>query len=318
MDDFFDASMLKELAQGPDVDTRTWICFGTVANDQELADPKAKSVLFPGDEQDLPFPIVMITLHPHGVSAPCPVAARIAGNGEAEWVPFVSGDEVVVGIAQGSERAGCVILGRLNQRLDKFPASVAAQGTDQNNLAFTRSRAPVLIESAAGVLLRSAASGAVIGISANGSATIANGDGGSLHVGPDYIGIGTNDQAACVQVLPESGLAGAQVHIEANGTILNFDGDVSTILTTGTLSIGTAGVSPSGHALTLEQLVGILTHLSTVVGLITPVAVAAALAAAATSALDPVSITAITAALQVAPDPSSNKFGVGCGGLMIG
>lgn len=116
------------------MDPRQWISMGTIDEDSE----DARSIRF-NDDDGAPLPtgpLVTVTLQPSGITVTCRVASFIAGVGESAWFPFQQKDEVIVAIPQGSERAGPVILGRLNQALDTFPAVVAGQDTSKNTFDF--------------------------------------------------------------------------------------------------------------------------------------------------------------------------------------
>src|SRR5258708_21906914 len=108
-----DQLSLNDGVAAPGADTRQWVSYGVVDDDQE----DQKSVTFDADHG----PLVSVTLQPSGIPVVCRVAGWCAGNGEAEYFPFVSGDEVVVHVPEGDERAGCIITGRCNSQIDRFP-----------------------------------------------------------------------------------------------------------------------------------------------------------------------------------------------------
>lgn len=123
----------------PGQDTRSWVSFGLVHHQ----DPK-QIVTF---DEEYGCPLVCVTLQPSGSNVHCRVSSMVAGNGEGEWHPFVEGDEVLVVLPEGHESAGPVIIGRLNNSLDKFPMdSVAGQDPTTNVFAFRRRRTPFIEE----------------------------------------------------------------------------------------------------------------------------------------------------------------------------
>ena len=339
----------------PGADTRQWGSWGTV--DTDPSDATKASIRFFQEDGTTPLPdgyLVDVTLQPSGVNVQARVVGPIAGLGESNFEPFNPGDLVYVMVPEGDERAGCAIVGRANNELDAFPTVVSGFDVTQNNFGFTRLRYPRVIETASGYLIRSSVTGAHIGIDQSGGVTLGAGDGGYLHLGPDFLGIQTQDSAGSIQVVPGSGTTGNSVQANADACSLTLDQDQCLWLTPGTIAIGSSGLPPMGHALTVEQLCGILATLVVLPASAFTTASAAAvtaavpndgghaaftafgaalaasillegslistaLAAAALAPLDPTIATAITAALQVPPDPLvSQKFGVGCAGLTLG
>src|SRR5579859_785093 len=120
---FFDHAQYANAFRRPGMDTRQWVSYGTV--DADTSD--AKAIQFKDDDGNpSPYgPLVSVTLQPSGVSLPCRVLGQVAGNGEADYFPFLAGDEVLVLLPEGDERAGAVIVGRLNQEIDAWPLIVA-------------------------------------------------------------------------------------------------------------------------------------------------------------------------------------------------
>lgn len=185
------------------MDTRQWVSMGTVDRERVVDGEKVDPVIF---DEDL-GPLVNVTLQPSGLPVRCRVAASAAGacgNGEGEYSPFVAADEVVVLIPEGDERADCVIVGRMNNAIDKFPAeSVAGQDPTSNKFAFRRRRTPFVEEFATTWMARVASHGAFFMISESGAVTIRDGSKGALQMGPDIFGftegnreVGTDDVPA--------------------------------------------------------------------------------------------------------------------------
>jgi hypothetical protein len=243
-----DIATLAEAFAKPGMDPRQWCSYATV--DRET--PDQKSVQFT-DEYG---PLVSCTLHPSGIPVVCRVAHEVAGNGEGEWTPFVAGDEVIVLIPEGDESAGCVIVGRLNQEIDAWPKTVAGQDATANNFGFRRMRFPYVIETAASYLIRHATTGAFLGINGEGVVTIANADNAFLALTASLLGLQNGD----ADVLMQIDVGAKQVVLEAVGTKLSLDGAASTFISSGTLNVGTSGLQGSGHAITLEQVLGLISN----------------------------------------------------------
>lgn len=243
----FDGPTSAALNSGPGTDTRQWCSFGTV--DQETAD--ARSVTF----TDAYGPLVNVTLHPSGIPVVCRVAHEVAGNGEGEWFPFVSGDEVEVLVNEGSETAGCVIVGRLNQEIDKWPKTVAGMDATKNNFAFRRMRTPYVIETASGYMIRHALTGAFLGLTPEGALTFSNADKAFLSLRPDFLGLQSGDGNVLLQI----DVGAQQIDLEVagqptGGTKFIIDAKASSFYTTGTLELGTSGSQAFEHATSLEAL----------------------------------------------------------------
>jgi hypothetical protein len=312
------ASITSGLAR-PGIDTRQWCSYGTVLKET----PDTKSVDFSPEVG----PLVGVKLHPSGVKVPCRVANPIAGNGEGEWSPFIEGDEVLVLIPEGDERAACVIIARLNNEIDAWPKQVAGQDTTQNTFGFRRMRTPYILETASSYLLYSATTKAFLSLSPIGELTLSNADNAFFALHSDMITIQNGD----ADVLLQMDVKSKTIHIEAQGTkfILDSTND-SMLMTTGRLMIGTSGSIPLGHAVTVEQLAVILQGLLTSIGSTQPSNVIGAVLAAASipiinaaiayAATQPVTpmLGAITAALGTAPDPTGIKPGIGVAGLLLG
>jgi hypothetical protein len=252
-----DRSAVREAFAAPGMDTRIWVAVGTVVPETD----DQKSVYFNDTAGNpLAYPVVLVQLgHTDGV-LPCRVAASVAGDGEGEWVPFVEGDEVLVVIPGGDERELGVILGRLNQSLDKFPTLCGGMDTTQNNFGFRRMLTPYVLESAKGILLRQATAGSFLSLDPTGNAILVDGDGHALHVGSDWVGLMLADNSAVIQAIPAAGANHSQLFLQANGLQWLMDDKASTFLTPGTLAIGTSGTGAGGHAVTMEQVLCIISN----------------------------------------------------------
>lgn len=243
-----DNALAAEAFKMPGIDPRQWVSYGTV----DAGTAEQPPIIFK-DAHGNPSPygpMVMVTLQPTGISVPCRVAGAVAGNGEAEWYPFVPGDEVIVVIPEGDERSGACIIGRLNQELDAWPLIVAGQDTTKNTFGFRRMRTPFIVETAAAYLIRSALTGSQIGIDSEGKVIINDGDQGSLAIGPEAIGMSSGDTESFVTIFPPS----KEVYLGA-GTATFLLGSDSKFISQGGISFATLGGSANGSAVTAEQVV---------------------------------------------------------------
>ena len=307
----YDAGLAREAVAGP-IDTRQWVSYGTVSPET----PDAKSTTFTKEYG----PLVNVKLHPTGIPVVCRVAHEVAGNGEGEWFPFVAGDEVYVQIPEGDETAGCVIVGRLNQEIDQWPTVVAGQDATQNNFAFRRIRVPYVFETAAGYLLHHATTGAFLSMTDVGAFVLSNADKAFLALNADFLGLQNKDADVLMQIAVEA----KQVVLEAAGTKLVLDKSASSLYTTGTLQLGTAGVQAGDHAASIEGLIAFGAALITGLGPLftiplTPPAVIAlvnaAIVLASTEPLAPFQ-GALSGALAI-PRVPGVKPGLGSVGLLI-
>lgn len=181
-----DLATMADAFRGPGADTRQWVSLGTVFEKQNVNGETIEPVEF---DSEFGAPLVNVKLLPSGYECRCRVAGSVAGSGEGQWHPFVPGDEVVVLVPEGDERCGPIIVGRLNNSIDKWPdESIAGQDPTNNTFAFERRRTPFVAEYASSYMLRSAVHGAFILISDTGMVTIRDGAKGALQIGPDIFG----------------------------------------------------------------------------------------------------------------------------------
>jgi hypothetical protein len=183
-----DADAFAEGMSRPGIDPREWASYGVVQGD-----PNDPSTCVSFDEMGQP--LVSVMLHPSLREVRARVSMKMAGNGEAEWHPFLPGDEVITISPNGNPREGCAILGKFSNELDPFPTAVAGQDVTKNNFAFRRSATPHIEEYQGPVMIRSAKSGGFLSIDDAGVVTIRGGGASptdpapALQLSPDVIGL---------------------------------------------------------------------------------------------------------------------------------
>ena len=111
-----DALSVGEAFAKPGADTREWVSFGTVSTDDE-------PVVF-SEEDGQPY--VKVTLHPSLRPVLCRVGMEVAGDGEGEYTPFLSGDEVLVVMPGGREDGGATVINPCRCRSSPTSASASA------------------------------------------------------------------------------------------------------------------------------------------------------------------------------------------------
>lgn len=241
---YFDHSTAGRATNGPGMDTRQWVSIGIV----DASTPDIPNVRFTKEYG----PLVALTLQPSGLPVQARVVMDVAGNGEADWYPFVEGDEVACLVMEGDER-NVYIVGRACQEIDRFPEKVASQDTSKNNFGFRRMRAPYIIETSASYIVRSAATGSFFGIDKTGNVTLADGNGSFIAVRADFVGLQTADGSGLIQLDTGAGT----ITIQSKTARLVVAESASSITTGGTLDIATAGLGATGHAITMEQVVNL-------------------------------------------------------------
>ena len=245
---------LRELASGPGTDTRQWTSYGQVI----ASTGTQKSVRFT-DDSGAPLAhgvLVDVKLEPSGIEVPCRVVSSCAGNGEGEWHPFVDGDEVLVAIPEGNERAGCVILGRLNNKHDVFPQKVAGMDATSNTFGFRRHVMPFVVEVGGGYSIRQVTTGSAVTIDQTGQVFVTEGGtGAQLVLTPDVVGLMLNGGTCGFQIDVVNGI----VLMSANRASLTLDDAVgSKWQSKGVLSVSTCGNPGLNHVTTIEGVCQLL------------------------------------------------------------
>lgn len=337
-----DIATLRHLVTGPGTDSRQWVSYGTVADPGEGNDP----IEF--DEDEYHQPLIEVILQPSSVGVRCRVAMGVAGDGEGEWYPFIKGDEVIVVLPQGDEKAGPVIVGRLANSLDKFPTRVSGTDTKGNKLGFRRMVAPYVIETAGGYTVRHATTGAFFAITKTGEVQLANGEGAVLHFGADSVGMQNAEGTGVMQIAAGSGNITLQAGSSGDAAVLKvISGGVSLFAGNTALQLTGGGSPPVQHNISLEQVCALITHVlvmhstmqvpavlagtgvapglplvgtAVAVPILPQQAEAMVAAALPLAAAYPLTVagTAIPAALQVPQSPLSGSFGVGSPFVQVG
>jgi len=243
----FDAALMRQVFQGPGIDTRNFVSFATV--NQETED--TKSVTF---DEEL-GPLVTVTLQPSGKIINCRVAQTHSGAGEGSYAPFIAKDEVIVIIPNGNENNYGVIVGRMPNAIDSFPTIVAGAESTLNNVTFHRYRSPQITETTSGWLLRNATTGSQFAVDEKGQIIASDGDKNHLMIGPDSVGFVTGDEGAFMQLDPAEKTV--SIGADTSGTTFTVGKD-STFTTYGTVTFATGGFFADGHAITGEQVVALL------------------------------------------------------------
>ncbi len=248
----FDHADFREAFSAPGMDTRQWVSYGIVEPDS--GDQHA---VFFNDADGNPVPqgvLVLVKLQPSGTIVPCRVAMHSGGGGEGEYTPFGPGDEVLVAIPRGSERAGCVIIGRFANQFDTFPSTVSGMDVTQNNVAFKRILVPYVMETGGSWSIRQSITGASLTIDPTGSILASSGDGHTLSMNSDIVGLQLADGNAGIQLL----VSGDQATMFAKSSTLVIDDKKSQFQSGGGFTFSLAGLGPQGHGVTLEQVVNLL------------------------------------------------------------
>lgn len=317
---------VRSIAEGmsyPGIDPRSWIAIGTVDD--------ADSVVF--DEKL--GPLVSVTLQPNKEPCVCRVAGEIAGDGEASYFPFVAGDEVLVAIPEGSTRASAVIVGRLNNGIDKWPSgSIAGQDPESNTFAFKRHKPPFIHELDSSYLIRQSSSTAFISINKTGTITLKEGEGSALQITPDLIGAQSKDGACILQLDTTNKIATMQA---GSARLSLSNSGSSDLIAPNTLRIASGDVAAE-HVLTIEGLCNLLNSigiqaltaspgpltgatLAVFFQTVLPLAIPAAAALPQTPTVAAAIITGLTAQLPKAPPVpglGQQTPGIACKGLIVG
>lgn len=272
-----DPRTMAETFAYPGIDPRQWFSYGLVAQDAPF-------------EFDPDYgPLIAVELQPSGVEVNCRVGMQVAGDGEAEYHPFVEGDEVAVLIPQGNERGDCLIVARCSNARAPFPSgSVGGQDPTKNSFGFSRRRTPYIQELAGPILLRQATSGAFLSLDEAGVITLRDGQRAALQLSPDLFGYQSGDAKFLMQL----NLTGGRFTLQVDDSILTLSSSsaspqANALAVPGPFSLGTLANPAIEHVLTTESFTHFLTFILQAVGavavppfVVTPVQVAAAIATA--------------------------------------
>lgn len=336
----FDAVTIGEALARPGMDTRQWISYGLVSPQQNVDGEVIDSVEF--DDVDDFGPLVNVRLQPSNIEVRCRIgtpATSVAGAGEGSYAPFVENDEVLVAIPSGSEDAGCVIIARLNNSIDKWPSeSIAGQDPTGNKFAFQRIRTPFIQEYASSFMVRSAAHGGFILMSDAGTITLRDGSKGSLQMGPDAFSYNEGvagevdpDGTPTPQAIFQYDLTGRRIslqmddaQIQVNSSDADNNAGVVQIVSQGGTNFIPGTNQGKEHFATVEGVVNLLEKFAAVIGplfvppLVPPAdtaLVSTALNAVAAGFLPPPStveatLAGLITALETTPKPPVGPLGI--------
>ena len=302
---------------------KQWVSMAIV-----IDDPEVPAVEFNKDDGQV---YVNVSLEPSKVPARCRVSSFAAGDGEAEYFPFLPGDELIVVLPLGREDSGAVIIGRLNNQLDAFPMdSVAGQDPTTNTFALRRRRTPTIEEFAGPVLFRNALSGALFSLDNKGGVTIKDGENSAVQISADALTLqGPSTPTTSPKLLFQMNFTEERAMLQVNDAQLLISGSGAPsqagqayLTLPADLFVAFGNNQPAEHVATTEStlalLVGLLTQVaSTSGGPVTTASIGAAivtfLAAVAAGGLplDPATATALASGLVVAastPKPPANPL----------
>lgn len=263
-----DQTTMGQAVKQAGIDPRQWVSIGLVTAGGEGDD----IVVFDEDEGQ---PLVRVLLEPTKIPVRARVGAQVAGNGEGDWHPFVEGDEVVVVVPEGNERAGCVIICRLSNGIDKFPMqSVAGQDPTTNTFAFSRRRTPRVEENAGPFLYRSSISESLISMDTSGVFTVRTGDASALQMSPDVIGFqGPSDSDNPPDMLMQLNITDRQYSLNVGEAVFNISASDATpepnniLSVPDNLTINAGGNFSGEHVMTAEAFWHCLTQALNQIGI---------------------------------------------------
>jgi hypothetical protein len=259
---YFDHTTYAQAFSMPGIDPRVWVSMAIVDIPGEDSGD-SQTVEFDEDDGQL---YVNVTLKPMDTPLRARVGMLAAGSGEAVYFPFCGGEEVLVAIPEGNMRSGAVVICRMNNAYDGFPFdSVGGADPKQNAAAMLRTRTALTIESGASVLIRSAAAGAMLALSGDGTITLRDAKANVLQMSPDVFGFQTGDGSAFLQM----DLTGKRFNLQIGDTTFTLAGSPSSagvpysaLTTPTTFVVASGGTAPDftavEHVLTTEALVNIL------------------------------------------------------------
>ncbi|HXQ93760.1 MAG TPA: hypothetical protein VN864_01110 [Thermoplasmata archaeon] len=307
----FDGSDIGQATARAGMDPRQWGSIGVVENPLGGDNP----VDFSNG-----YPLVTVRLHPSDNPVRCRVAAASAGVGEGEWIPFQAGDEVIVAVTEGDERAGPIIHGRLNNGVDTFPGVVAGLDVTQNNVHAKRTVPNFVWELENGWMILNDPTQAQLSMDASGNWAMMSGEGDYLRIDANGVHVVSESNGFAVQI---GGGAQSLIMDPSSGTILLSNGK-------GPVMIAAAGAQATDHVLTIEGFCNLMTAWGLVLAGAVPVfgvgaMIAATLSpalmpawvlAAAGLPLSPTVLAAIAGGLAV-PRVPGVKPGIGAAGVLV-
>lgn len=256
-----DQTTMAQAFAGPGMDPRVWIAYAVVDEAGEAEGEQA--VEFDKDDGQV---YVNVLLKPYDTPLRCRVGQLFAGPGEACFFPVMPGDEVLVAIPEGHYRAGAVVIARLNNAYDAFPFdSVAGADPTKNSFAVFRTRTALTFESGASIMLRSAAAGAFVQLSGQGSITLRDAAKNVLQMSPDVYGFQNGDGDTVMQLDLNAkrfnlAIGNAQLTLSGDGGGSNPQSVLQVPSTFAVTAAGQSIISAVEHVVTTEALFNILAN----------------------------------------------------------
>ncbi len=328
-----DMAKLAEAVARPGLDTRNFIEEGTVVDGENAVDFD--------DADDLGGPTVWVNMQPSKITIRCRLLQTSAGKGEGEWSPFVEGDHVLVCYPRGTPKNGAIIIGRLNNSLDKFPVSnVAGQDPSGNTFAFKRQRTAFTHEIAGTYTVREATSGSFLTLDATtGNVTLKDGSNGALQLSADLFGYQSGDAKYLLQM----DTSNKRFMLQVGDAMFRLAAGTSnprssTLVTPGPFSVSANAQPAVEHVATTEAVFNILSYFFKALGTANPGPILGAVlggaadgilaSAAPLAAVGPLNpaiggalVAAFSAALQKPPGAiglGQTKPGIGSSGFLTG
>jgi hypothetical protein len=237
--DDFDGSSLGQATARAGMDTRQWTSIGVVENSIGGTSPVDFST---------GIPFVNVRLHPSDSSVRCRVAQASAGVGEGSWHAIQAGDEVIVVLPEGDERAGGIITGHLSNGVDTFPSVVAGLDVTQNNINVQRTIPNTILEFENGWMVVNDTTQAQLAMDSSGNWSMQSGEGDYFRIYSAGFNFTSASNAFTVN------LGGGKMLIVADpgsGNILINNAG-------GLVMIGGAGAQPADHVATIEGVMNLI------------------------------------------------------------
>jgi hypothetical protein len=318
MPDDFDSSDIGQSVARPGMDTRQWTSIGIVENAIGGTSP----VDFTNG-----YPLVNVRLHPSDIPVRCRVAQASAGVGEGSWHAIQAGDEVIVQIPQGDERAGGIITGHLSNGVDTWPNVVAGLDVTQNNINVQRTIPNTILEFENGWMVLNDTTQSQLAMDASGNWAMQSGEGDYVRLDSNGIKLSTQSNAVAIVAGGDSPILFTIDPSTSSITMLNPSGSIY---------LGAAGAQPTDHVATIEGVCNIImgfmvpwaAAVAALAGPLTGATLAATMTPATTLAyvlaglplgavIPDSTVYPVVATALATPRVPGVSSGVGCGGVLV-